>query len=465
MNIVNVSALITLVVFMLIGIYVGKRGGRTASDYTVASRSSSSYKVAGIIMGALVGGASTVGTVQMAYAIGFSAWWFTLGAGIACLVLGLFFSKKLRSTRLTTIPEFLKQHYGSGVAVSATLFSSIGTFISVMAQFLSASAILKSVLHVGSGWTMFLTVLLILSFIFLGGLKGYSLMGVFKIMFLYSILVICAMLIFFKGYTPAMIYNSLPKFPFFSLFGRGLWKDLSAGLSLVVGVLSTQIYIQAVFSASDEESAVKGALLSAFLIPPLGLLGIYVGLYLRTAIGPGLDTSQALPYFILNHFPPVIAGIFVAGILITIIGTGAGLILGITTNIVRDLLPHSPFKAFVEGLKTDKAQLRLNRIILIILLALGGFLSYVFSRKLILTFSYLAMGLRGAGICIPFVLALTVPNFVTKRAGFYGTIVGPIVTALWPLTGIKFQPLFAGLISCALVVFMFTFLERKVLEN
>ena len=39
----------------------------------------------GAIIGTLVGGSSTIATAQLAYTFGMSAWWFTLGAGIACL--------------------------------------------------------------------------------------------------------------------------------------------------------------------------------------------------------------------------------------------------------------------------------------------------------------------------------------------------------------------------------------------
>ena len=53
--------------------------------------------VAGLIMGTLVGGSSTVGTAQLAYNYGLSAWWFTLGGGIACLVLAFVYVKPLRA--------------------------------------------------------------------------------------------------------------------------------------------------------------------------------------------------------------------------------------------------------------------------------------------------------------------------------------------------------------------------------
>ena len=54
---------------------------------------------AGLIMGTLVGGTSTVGTAQLAYNFGMTAWWFTLGGGLGCLVLALIYVKPLRLCR------------------------------------------------------------------------------------------------------------------------------------------------------------------------------------------------------------------------------------------------------------------------------------------------------------------------------------------------------------------------------
>ena len=59
--------------------------------------------VAGLIIGTLVGGSSTVGTAQLAYNYGMSAWWFTLGGGIACLVLAFIYVKPLRAQGVPTL--------------------------------------------------------------------------------------------------------------------------------------------------------------------------------------------------------------------------------------------------------------------------------------------------------------------------------------------------------------------------
>ncbi|MBQ2218175.1 MAG: sodium:solute symporter family protein, partial [Firmicutes bacterium] len=59
----------------------------TGTHQKKKDKGSNAAIVAGVIIGTLVGGSSTVGTAQLAYTYGLSAWWFTLGAGISCLVL------------------------------------------------------------------------------------------------------------------------------------------------------------------------------------------------------------------------------------------------------------------------------------------------------------------------------------------------------------------------------------------
>ncbi|MCD7749540.1 MAG: sodium:solute symporter family protein, partial [Oscillospiraceae bacterium] len=85
--------------------------------------------VAGIIIGTLVGGSSTVGTAQLAYNYGLSAWWFTLGGGIACVVLGLFYAKPLRRSGCMTLTGILGREFGEGADMAASCLSSVGMFI------------------------------------------------------------------------------------------------------------------------------------------------------------------------------------------------------------------------------------------------------------------------------------------------------------------------------------------------
>ncbi|MDR1660524.1 MAG: hypothetical protein LBR94_09375 [Desulfovibrio sp.] len=49
-----------------------------------------------------------------------------------------------------------------------------------------------------------------------------------------------------------------------------------------------------------------GALVSAFLIPLIGLAGVAVGLYMKIHM-PQINPSTALPVFIIEKFPPFFA--------------------------------------------------------------------------------------------------------------------------------------------------------------
>ena len=105
---------------------------------------------------------------------------------------------------------------------------------------------------------------------------------------------------------------------FTSLIARRASKDIGSGLSLVLGVLSTQTYAQAIWSGKSDRAAKKGALLSACLIPPIGIACILIGLYMRghcitadevaalQAVGQSVpewliqieSTSQVFPVFV-----------------------------------------------------------------------------------------------------------------------------------------------------------------------
>ncbi|MEL7566783.1 MAG: sodium:solute symporter family protein, partial [Dehalobacterium sp.] len=73
-----ISIICTLLSVTLLGIYSVKHV-KSSSDFAVGGRSVGSSMVVGTIVGTLVGGSSTIGTAQLAFKYGFSAWWFTLG--------------------------------------------------------------------------------------------------------------------------------------------------------------------------------------------------------------------------------------------------------------------------------------------------------------------------------------------------------------------------------------------------
>jgi len=396
--------------------------------------------VAGTIIGTLVGGASTIGTAQLAFQYGFSAWWFTLGGGLGCLVLGLVLAGPLRRSGASTGPGFLAQTYGPPAGTLATLFSSAGILLNIVGQILAAVALLTSVLDIPAPAAAIIAVLVMIVYVVFGGVWSTGLVGSLKVGLLTLSMVAVGLLALRLGGGWPGYRTTFPAYPWFSLFGRGIGPDLAAGFSLIVGVLSTQTYLQAIFAARNVAAARQGALISAAIIPPIGVAGILVGLYMR-ATTPGIIPREALPLFILQHLPDWFGGLVLATLFIATIGTGAGLVLGVSTMFTTDL-----YQKLLAPDASERQLLLVSRLAVIGFTGLGLLFVSGNLNSLILEWSFLSMGLRGATISLPLLAAIFWRRQVKPRAGVLAIGLGPLSTILWAIFGWQaVDPLYVGL--------------------
>ena len=445
------AAAMTLGIFIAAGTIIGAKSTSSSKDYSLGGRKSSAAGVTGILLGALVGGASTVGTVQMSYTYGLTACWFTLGAGAACLMLGLRFAAPLRNAQITTVADYLAKSYGGesfcgrAIAFTATVSASLGTFISICAQFLSCIAMLRGIFPLSAAGAAIAAYVSILGFIASGGLKSYSKLGEAKIVLLFFALIACFAASVSKGGTLTAVTSALPLHPWMNPFSQGVTTELGYFAAMVAGVFTTQIYIQSFLAAKDADTAKKGAFASALLMPPMGLLGIWIGLSVR-ASGAVMEPSKVLPWFIMDSFPPFWAGIVWGGILITVIGCAAGLVLGVATNIVTNLVPARVIA------KYGKNSASLERALVFLIVAAAALAGVFGSNAMILDWSYLSMGLRGAGTLLPFVFAVMRPGFVSPKCALASSVGGLAAMLVWAFAGLGGEPLFAGLAASAICI-------------
>ncbi len=234
---------------------------------------------------------------------------------------------------------------------------------------------------------------------------------------------------------------------FYSLFARGVGTDLGACLSLILGVTTTQIYAQAVFMADNTAEARKGALLSALIAPPIGIGGILVGLYMR-AVHPGIVAKTALTAFVTEYMPPLVSGLMLGALFITVVGTGAGLALGVATVVKKDILSN-----IVPAVNKEKYTGLWEKVLIIAILAAAVFLSMGSLGDTILLFAFLSMGLRGATIFFPLCGALWLPQKTDRFCTLLAIIFGPLTVLLFGLWKVlPFDALFAGVIVSALIM-------------
>ena len=403
------SGVITLAVIIFVGICSGKKV-KDAKDFSSGGYNASSALVAGTIIGTLVGGSSTIGTAQLAFTNGLSAWWFTIGAGTGCLMLSKIFTLSLRKSNCDTIQQTITKEYGEKAGIITSVLSSAGIMLNIVAQILAANALLSSMFGLRPELCALISVLLMTSYVIFGGVLSTGVLGIIKCILIY-ISVISGALLSLKlagGFTS--IYNSLPQEQYFNLFSRGFGVDAGAGLSVVFGVLSTQTYVQAVLSGKSDATAKKGAVISSVLIPPIGIGGILIGLYMQINF-PMIESGQAFPLFIMNNMPPFIGGIILATLLIALVGTGAGMALGFGTVITKDI-----YKKYINKNADSKKELLVTRVIIIVSLILSAFFTLGNLKSAVLKWGFLSMGLRATVILIPMTCALF---FKSKIGSFY----------------------------------------------
>ncbi len=453
----NITHLMVMIVAIIVVYSLGINAGRRVKnsvDFSVSGRKAGSFLVMGTILGTLVGGASTIGTAQLAYLYGLSAWWFTLGGGIGCLLLALFMVGPMRETTFETVSRIISTSYGKTAGVAAVLFISLGMIINIVPQVFASQALLTSMFDVDMRLAALLTVILAVAYVVFGGAWGTGLMGLTKILLTCTCMFISGVVAFTLAGGSGGLNSYFPAYPWFSLFGRGVNTDLASAVALIVGVLSSQIYFQAILSSRDLKSARSGVLLSAMLAPLIGIGGILVGLYMRINY-PHINPAQALPLFVLNHLPDWFAGIVLATLLLASIGTGAGLTLGVSTMLNRDLYLRLQPKA------DDQQALVVFRLLIIMVMFLALLVVLVVGdNALILSWSYLSLSLRGAAVFFPLLAVIFLKGKVSPLAGTLAVILGPTIVIAGTLLKISLNPLFPGL-AASLVVLLFDVVRNR----
>lgn len=401
--------LLAILPVLAVSVWCG-RGGMGSTGFSLGGRKAGAGMVAGIISGSSIGGGATIGTAQMAYQHGIVAWCFTLGVGLGLLLLGRFFARPLRESGLETVPQYLVQCYGKAAGPVVSLLSCLGIFFACCSSVLPGIGMCAATFNISPAAAGVVLLVLPLAYILIGGQKGAGISGMMKAALLWSALLLAALCaahaLFFSANTSAG--TSLPA-EAWSFASRGWHYPLSAVAATAMGMMTAQMYIQALYSARDARAAKRGAYLGAAIAIPVGLMSTLIGLYARSHHPELSDTPLlALPCVLMQDTPAWLGGLAMGTIVLTIISSAAAQALAIGTLLSRD------FGGEILHLRNEKLLLFLNR--LGIILALGGVCAYCLAHlgASVLTWNYLSMALRGGGILLPLVLAVLTRGAIAR---------------------------------------------------
>ena len=446
------------------GILAGKRV-RSSSDFLTANGKASTLLTTGAFL-SIIGSQSTIGTAQLAFTFGLSAWWFTLGSALGLLAFGVFYALPLRHSGCTTQFQLIANEYGHSAKNFGAILCTTGTFISVIAQ---VTACIGFITALYPSITLFtasaLTVILMCMYIVMGGTWGAGMAGIVKTALLYAVCMACMILVLINGggfseaeellcsdlLGPSLTHEEFSA-QYLSFSARGILKDYGSCISLILGVLSTQTYMQYALSAKNDRTAIRSVFLAAALVPPVGIAGIFIGLFMRShymlqaevnvlasmhyAV-PDLPviagTIQVFPKFIMNHVHPALSGIMLGTLLVTIVGGSSGLLLGISAILTEDIFAVRKYK------------LLFSRMVIVLTLTAAAIISNVFPSQAINDLGFLSMTLRACVVFMPLTCAVWLKGRIRRGNVLASIVLAPVAAIFSAIVGLPVEPLFVGM--------------------
>ncbi len=478
------GVLLTVGALLVVSWWSGRRVNDAKSF--ISGGTSGTWLVGGALLGTMAGGQSTIGTAQLAFCYGISAWWFTLGAAIGSLLLGYVYSGPLRRSGCTTLLEVVRNEYGRKAETLGSVLCMVGIFISIVSQVLSSGAMISSFFSIPMLGASVLGAVLIMLFVFFGGIRSAGASGIVKLILLYFSSLAAGIVVWhiaggFTGLRDGVesIYQqaSLSKLNnlsdiesihqrYGSLVARGVMKDLGGCLSLVLGVVSTQTYAQCIWSASANSHARRGSLICAICLPVIGAACTMVGIYMRghyvtaseltamqqagevlpAGIGVIENSAQAFPAFILRHLPSWLGGIMLGTLLINILGCGSGLSLGVATILVRDVYSN------LQRGAARWSQLVQMRLSIVAVLIIAVVVALLCNNSFINDLGFLSLGLRAVSILFPISFALWLPGRFKPRQVLLAMPIGVIAMLAAKLLSLPGDAVYYGLTIELLVI-------------
>ncbi|WP_226036050.1 sodium:solute symporter family protein [Aquibacillus saliphilus] len=348
------TIIILLVGYFGLVVWIGKKGKRHSKS--MIGFATARGKVSPVIVGASFAASYAsanlfIGVPGLAYQYGTSVLWYTLGCfGVSWIALLLFaktfwkYGKKFGG--VSTLPEWLGRRYNSkALQVLVTVLILFNVYY-IVGQNVGLATIFETVLNIPYVWGIIIGVVITILYIGLGGafaqLVTDGVQGI--LMAVTSVLVLISLFWTIGG--------GLNVFGQLSTKLEGIDPNLTGALSTggpynsVLAIMAVQFLLfsfvlmphllNKVLSIEKEEDLAPFTLSAGIVLFLISTLMVIGGLAARV-LAPSLASADAaIPVYVLEAFPPIVAAIIVVGIISAILSSTDSLYLGITSSIGND---------------------------------------------------------------------------------------------------------------------------------
>ena len=438
---------------MLVIGFVSRGKTKSADDFFVAGRKSSSLFITGSLLATIIGGSATVGMAGLGFKQGLTGAWWLLAGSIGLIILGIFFAKKVRSFALYTLPQLVEKQYDRRMSLASSILIVIAWIGIIAAQIVAAGKIV-SILGMGSPvlWMVIFTVVFV-AYTVLGGQYAIIRTDIVQTLIIFGGIFggLALLLSRLGGWDGLQILLPAQQFAFPvspDFNGIELVKLLLlVGLTYVVG---PDMYSR-IFCAKDDNTARTSILWTGALLIPVALAITVIGMG-AAALFPDISQEQAFPMIIREVFSPVLGSIVLAALLCAVMSSADTTLLSASTILRVDIIG-----GFKRSLSQQKivahsrwAIIILGICSLIVALLLKGVISA-------LLFAYT---IYSAGVIMPVIFGFFKGRLKITATGALAALIGGggvgLISKLW---AIKYLDLGALLVSI-LLLFLVSFIDN-----
>ncbi len=323
---------LAFLLFIILRLFRGSVTG--AVDYIVAGRRLTLPAFTASLVTTWYGGILGVGEYTWQY--GVSNWLvfgvpYYLYAGL----FAVFLARRARRSEMLTVPDMLQQHYGrpAALAGAGVLF--------VMTAPAAYVLMLGVLVNFATGWPVWVGVvvgtILSISYVFRGGLRAVVAtdMVQFVLMFAGFLVLVPVCVSKFGGWS--FLQAGLPEGHLRWDGGLG-WQAIAVWYVIALSTLVEPAFYQRCYAAQSEDTARRGIFVAIGFWIVFDFLTTTAGLYARVLLPDLADPVQAFPALAAHVLPPLLQGLFMVGMLATIMSTIDSYAFICSVTLGRDLI-------------------------------------------------------------------------------------------------------------------------------
>lgn len=380
-----------------IGLWVSRKGEKTAEDYFLASKSLPWWAIGASLIAANISAEQFIGMSGSGFAIGLAIASYEWMAAISLLIVGKFFLPIFIKKGLYTIPEFVEKRYSTNLkTILAIFWICLFIFVNLTSVLYLGAKALDTILGAGDGSTLMYSIiglaLFAAAYSLWGGLSAVAWTDVVQVV----LLVVGGLVTTFIALSHVSpdggiisgfqtLYEKLPAK--FSMIldqgeiitpdGKDAWWDLPGLAVLLGGMWVANLYywgfnqyiIQRTLAAKSLAESQKGIAFAAFLKLLMPLVVVIPGIvaYLMNAGPDGIVTAQtadpsfisksgqfisdsAYPWLVRTFIPTGLKGLVLAALAAAIVSSLASMLNSTATIFTMDI--YKPY--FGKGASEKK---------------------------------------------------------------------------------------------------------------